>query len=35
MAVTTEQTTFTRDILGRYVCNMFAEAQQSGSFDVV
>jgi hypothetical protein len=26
MAITTEYTTFTRDVLGRYVCNTFQEA---------
>jgi len=31
----TPQTPFTRDILGNYVCNTFAEAQNSGPFDVV
>jgi hypothetical protein len=35
MALTTESTTFTRDIVGRYLCNTFAEATQSGPFDVV
>jgi len=35
MALTTESTTFTRDIIGRYMCNTFAEAVQSGPFDVV
>ena len=35
MALTTQATTFTRDIMGRYVCNTFAEAMQSGPFDVV
>jgi hypothetical protein len=35
MALTTQSTTFTRDIIGRYVCNTFAEAVQSGPFDVV
>lgn len=35
MAVTTEDTSFTHDILGRYVCNTFSEAKSSGSFDVV
>ena len=31
----TDQTAFTRDIMGRYVCNTFAEAVNSGPFDVV
>jgi hypothetical protein len=35
MALTTPSTVFTRDILGRYVCNTFAEAVQSGPFDVI
>jgi choline dehydrogenase-like flavoprotein len=35
MAITTQQTIFTRDILGRYVCNTFSEATQSGPFDVI
>src|SRR5215471_20884590 len=35
MALTTEDTTFTHDILGRYVCNTFTEAKNSGTFDVV
>jgi hypothetical protein len=35
MAITAPETSFTRDILGRYVCNSFAEAQRSGPFDVV
>jgi len=35
MALTTEDTSFTHDLLGRYVCNTFAEAKQSGTFDVV
>ncbi|SRR6266542_4370534 len=35
MAVITPETQFTRDILGNYVCNTFAEAQQSGPFDVI
>jgi hypothetical protein len=35
MALTTESTSFTRDIMGRYLCNTFAEAAQSGAFDVV
>jgi hypothetical protein len=29
------ETPFTRDVLGRYVCNSFAEALSSGPFDVV
>lgn len=35
MAIATEDTSFTHDILGRYVCNTFAEAKNSGTFDVV
>jgi hypothetical protein len=35
MAVTTENTSFTHDILGRYVCNTFGEAKASGTFDVI
>ncbi len=35
MALTTPSTVFTRDILGRYVCNTFTEALQSGPFDVI
>jgi hypothetical protein len=35
MPLTTESTTFTRDIIGRYLCNTFAEAMQSGPFDAV
>jgi len=35
MALTTQATTFTRDIIGRYVCNTFSEAMLSGPFDVV
>jgi hypothetical protein len=35
MALTTESTSFTRDIMGRYLCNTFTEAAQSGPFDVV
>ena len=35
MAITTEDTSFTRDILGRYVCNTFDEAKRSGAFDVI
>src|SRR5262249_3971489 len=34
MAVPTPQTIFTCDILGNYVCNTFAEAKNSGTFDV-
>src|SRR5947209_4388840 len=34
MAISPE-TIFTRDILGRYVCNTFTEAMNSGPFDVV
>src|SRR5690348_2626764 len=35
MAITTEDTSFTHDILGRYACNTFAEAKNSGTFDVI
>ena len=35
MPLMTESTTFTRDIIGRYLCNTFAEAMQSGPFDAV
>jgi len=35
MAITTEDTSFTHDILGRYVCNTFDEARKSGPFDVI
>jgi len=35
MAIPTPETQFTRDILGNYVCNTFAEAIASGPFDVV
>jgi hypothetical protein len=35
MAIPTPETQFTRDILGNYVCNSFAEAAGSGPFDVV
>src|SRR5207237_5068572 len=31
----TPETAFTRDILGRYLCNSFAEAVSSGPFDVI
>jgi hypothetical protein len=31
----TDQTQFTRDVMGRYVCNTFAEAVESGPFDVI
>ena len=34
-ALTTQLTTFTWDILGRYLCNTFAEAVQSRPFDAV
>ena len=33
--ITTESTTFTRDVLGRYLCNTLGEARASGPFDVV
>src|SRR5215218_4032583 len=35
MAIPTPETMFTRDILGNYVCNTFAEATTSGPFDAV
>lgn len=35
MAITTEDTSFTHDILGRYVCNTFSEARNSGTFDTI
>jgi hypothetical protein len=35
MAVPTPETQFTRDVLGNYTCNTFAEAVGSGPFDVV
>ena len=35
MAITTEDTSFTHDILGRYVCNTFSEAKSSGTFDII
>jgi hypothetical protein len=35
MAISTEDTSFTHDILGRYVCNTFGEAKASGTFDVI
>src|SRR5262245_46518935 len=35
MAGNTPETIFSRDILGRYMCNTFAEAQLSGPFDAV
>ncbi len=35
MAILTPETIFTHDILGRYVCNTFAEAKNSGPFDVI
>ena len=35
MAIDTEDTSFTHDILGRYACNTFGEAKSSGSFDVI
>jgi hypothetical protein len=34
MAITTQDTSFTHDILGRYVCNTFGEAKAS-AFDVI
>jgi choline dehydrogenase-like flavoprotein len=37
MPLTTESTTFTRDVLGRYVCNTFQEAQATDfrRFDII
>jgi Domain of Unknown Function (DUF1080)/GMC oxidoreductase len=35
MAVTTPDTIFTHDISGRFVCNTFNEAMQSGPFDAI
>src|SRR2546427_10821825 len=35
MAIPTPETIFSRDILGNYVCNTFAEAMASGPFDVI
>jgi hypothetical protein len=35
MAITTEDTSFTHDILGRYVCNTFGDAKSSGTFDAI
>jgi hypothetical protein len=35
MPITTENTSFTHDILGRYVCNTFGEAKNSGTLDAV
>src|SRR5262249_49189946 len=35
MVLPTPETIFTRDILGNYVCNTFAEAMASGPFDVI
>src|SRR5215471_1794319 len=35
MPIATEDTSFTHDILGRYACNTFTEAKNSGTFDVV
>jgi hypothetical protein len=40
MPLTTESTTFTRDVYGRYICNTFEEAVAStgpggASFDVI
>ena len=35
MTSMTPQTVFTRDVMGRYVCNTFTEATQSEPFDVV
>jgi len=31
----TDQTQFTRDVIGRYICNTFAEAVASGPFDAI
>jgi choline dehydrogenase-like flavoprotein len=35
MPVPTESTTFTKDVLGRYLCNTLGEAQASGPFNVI
>ncbi|WP_046867838.1 hypothetical protein [Microvirga massiliensis] len=35
MAVTAPETSFTRDVFGRYICNTFDEARGSGPFDIV
>jgi choline dehydrogenase-like flavoprotein len=35
MPITTESTTFTKDIQGRYLCNTYGEATAGGPFDVV
>ncbi len=35
MAISTQDTSFTHDILGRYVCNTLNEAKTSGAFDVI
>lgn len=35
MATPTPETQFTRDVLGNYTCNTFAEAAGSGPFDVI
>ncbi len=35
VAITTPDTIFTHDILGRFVCNTFTEAMQSGPFDAI
>ena len=35
MPTPTPETVFSRDVLGRYVCNTFEEAMASGPFDVV
>src|SRR5712692_991804 len=35
MAIPTPETIFTRDILGNFVCNTFAEAATSGPFDAI
>jgi len=35
MAITSESTTFTKDIQGRYLCNTYGEATAGGPFDIV
>jgi choline dehydrogenase-like flavoprotein len=35
VAIMTESTTFTKDVLGRYLCNTLGEAQASGPFNVI
>src|SRR5260370_11546147 len=35
MAITSEATSFTKDIQGRYLCNTYGEATSGGPFDIV